>query len=239
MRNMVQQTADPPTLLRRESLTEQAAQAIREAILRGDYQLGQKLTEAELSQRFHASNSVIREALHRLIGEGLVTARPYCGCSVFDVPAERVSELMVLRASLESFAAYLAAERATPAVCDEIRAAASAMVAQPPHSYSEWVEKELAFHRTIWRAAGNEWFERQLAQVTLPMFVLRIVQMAKTDDPDRLWGRKSSWKDMKGAGGHQALAREIVSGDPIRARKAMILHILPNANELRQDVLGV
>ncbi|MCX6620060.1 MAG: GntR family transcriptional regulator, partial [Acidobacteria bacterium] len=118
---------DEPGLLRRESLTDQTARAIREAILNRTYALGQKLRESELAARFGASSSVIREALHLLQGEGLVTTRPYCGRSVFSVQPEEAKELVIVRASLESHAAYLAAKKVTPAAAERIVTAADRM----------------------------------------------------------------------------------------------------------------
>src|SRR5215813_7997214 len=114
----------PSTHVVRASLTEQTTRAIREAILDGTYALGQKLREGELASRFGVSSSVIREALHMLQGEGIIVTKPYCGRSVFQLRPEEISELVVMRAFLESYAAYLAAQKIAPAAAEAIRRAA-------------------------------------------------------------------------------------------------------------------
>src|SRR5579871_1677159 len=114
----------PPALVRRESLTEQTVRSLRDAILDGTYSLGQKLPEGELVARFGVSSSVIREALHVLQGEGIIVTNPYRGRSVFSLRPEEGAELLTMRASLESYAAYLAARKMTPAIADAILTAA-------------------------------------------------------------------------------------------------------------------
>src|SRR5258708_3581415 len=157
-----------PSHVRRESLTDQTARAMREAILDGTYALGQKLRESELVIRFGVSSSVIREALHMLQGEGIIVTRPYCGRSVIDVAPEQASELIMVRASLESYAAYLAASKMTPAMGEMILSAARKFISDRPEGYGDWVDRELGFHRAVWEASQNEWLIRQLNQFSIP-----------------------------------------------------------------------
>ncbi len=124
---------------------------------------------------------MIREALHVLQGEGIVVAKPYCARTVFDLAPDQVSELVVMRASLESCAAYLAAQKMTKKWASAILSAASRFIDEPPESYSDWVDRELTFHRTVWEASGNEWLVKQLLQCSLPTFAARIVGRGDTD----------------------------------------------------------
>ena len=66
-------------------MTDRVADIIRAAVVSGEYEPGQKLREVELSRSLGVSNSVIREAFHILQGEGVVTADPYRGRSVFSL----------------------------------------------------------------------------------------------------------------------------------------------------------
>ena len=226
--------------LKRDSLTEQTARGIREAILSGDYALGQKIRESEVAARFQVSSSVIREALHTLQGEGIIVTKPYCGRSVFKLGPEEVAELVTVRASLESYAAYLAAQKMNPQSGKRILAGAEHMLSRRPANYHEWVVRELEFHRAVWDGSGNELLIRQLGQLLLPMFTLRILQMARKDvDVQSFWKKCVSWETATAIRGHQALARAIVAGDAARARSMMIRHILPEADATRKAVLGL
>lgn len=227
--------------VRRESLTDQTAQAIREAILDGTYALGQKLRENELVTRFGVSSSVIREALHILQGEGIIVTRPYCGRSVIDVAPEQASELVMVRASLESYAAYLAASKITPTASDTILKAARKFLSNKPKGYGDWVDRELGFHRAVWDASQNEWLIRQLNQFSIPIFALRMLWANKKPGWDvRILWEQSQLRETDGnPRGHQALARAIADGDPIAARRMMLLHIFPEPDQVQRDLFSL
>jgi len=229
------------THVRRESLTDQTAKAIREAVLDGTYALGQKLPEGELVSRFGVSSSVIREALHVLQGEGIVVTRPYCGRSVFNVDPQQVSELTMIRASLECYAAYLAATKMAPAMGETILSAAKRFISGRLTGYTDWVDRELSFHRAVWDAGQNEWLVRQLNQFSLPIFALRMLGTNKKPDWDvrNLWEQSQIRETDDNPQGHQALAHAIVSGNPIEARRMMLLHIFPEPDPIQRDLFSL
>lgn len=228
---------NPNLLIRRESLTEQSIRAIREAILGGTYVMGQKLRESELVARFAVSSSVIRGALHVLQGQGIIVTKPYCGRSVFTLTPDESNELIVMRTSLESYAAYLAAQKITPYLASELMAAATRFITKAPVSYSDWVDLELGFHGTIWKASQNDWLRRQLNQLAFPTFALRILER-KYQDVQRLWQECQLRETEDNAQGHQVLARAIAQGDAARSRSLMLLHVMPEVDEMDASCLG-
>ncbi|MEO7650347.1 MAG: GntR family transcriptional regulator, partial [Bryobacteraceae bacterium] len=200
--------------LRKESLTEKVAIGIRRAILTGRFQLGQKLREADLAREYGVSHSVIREALHMLQGEGMVVTKPYCGRSVLRLSVEEAQELTVMRASLECYAAFLAARKLTPESADRIEQAAIRMKSEQPRDYAQWVALEMSFHRTIWEASGNELLVRQLSQVAIPTYALGTLQLFPLDFDPLDFGRTTSqWEQTNSFRGHQPLAAAIRSKD--------------------------
>ena len=227
-------------LVRRESLTDQTVRGIRDAILDGTYTLGQKLRESELLARFGVSSSVIREALHVLQGEGVIITRPYCGRSVFDIRPEECAELVIMRASFESYAAYLAAAKITPVNGDRILAAASRFVSNPPSAYGEWVDREIGFHRAVWEASQNQWLMRQLDQFTLPLFTVRMLDKGPQDSRlGKLWENHQVREAPDNPDGHQLLARTIAAGDADGARRIMLRHIVGEADPAQREILNL
>jgi DNA-binding GntR family transcriptional regulator len=224
-------------LVQRMSMTDQTVRALRNAILDGTYSLGQKLREGELVARFGVSSSVIREALHVLQGEGIVVTRPYCGRSVFTLQPREYQELLTMRASLESYAAYLAAQKMTAEMSEKVLYAAQQFTTRPPKTYSDWVEREMAFHQIVWEASGNEWLQRQLKQFSVPIFVVRL-----PGAHSRQFNAHTAWKEWRiretadNPHGHQALARAIVSADARAAQQLMIHHILPDPDGSQKDM---
>jgi DNA-binding GntR family transcriptional regulator len=95
-----------------ESVQEQAANRLRQAILNRDLLIGERLIEADLAERLGVSRGPIREALQRLSAEGLVDHIPRVGRFVHMPTVREVQEVQELRAELESLAARKLADRA-------------------------------------------------------------------------------------------------------------------------------
>lgn len=93
----------------KQSLAEAAYREIRDALLYGALEPGQRLSEPELALRFNTSRSPIREALFRLEHEGFVERLPSGRVRVASLDVGYLEQLYVVRANLEGLAAQLAA----------------------------------------------------------------------------------------------------------------------------------
>ena len=87
--------------------------AMREAILVGELNPGQRLVESELSQRFGASRGTVREALVLLENEGLAAREANRGAWVRPVSKEEAIEITEVRSVIEGLCAARAATAAT------------------------------------------------------------------------------------------------------------------------------
>ncbi|MCB1512528.1 MAG: GntR family transcriptional regulator, partial [Hyphomicrobiaceae bacterium] len=76
----------------RRPLSAQLSATLRQMILAGDLEPGERLQEADLSARFGVSRTPLREALKVLAAEGLVTLLPNRGASVTALTPEEVAE---------------------------------------------------------------------------------------------------------------------------------------------------
>jgi DNA-binding GntR family transcriptional regulator len=92
-------------LVENETLGEKAYFAIRNAIVSGVLQPGERITERDIAERLHVSTTPIREALRRLEQEGLVVRIPNRGVLVSDMPSVSVAELLLLQGALRGIAA--------------------------------------------------------------------------------------------------------------------------------------
>ena len=84
------------------SKTDDVLRRLRADILNGRLAPGSKLPFVELRVRYECSTGVIREALPRLVGEGLVTSEPQLGFRVVAVSVEDLSQLTESRVIIES-----------------------------------------------------------------------------------------------------------------------------------------
>jgi DNA-binding GntR family transcriptional regulator len=85
-----------------------------QAITSGEFQPGQKLSEAQLARQLGISRGPLREALGRLDGR-LVMRTPRIGVRVTNFSYEDLEQLFLVREALEGMAARLAAERMSAA----------------------------------------------------------------------------------------------------------------------------
>jgi DNA-binding GntR family transcriptional regulator len=95
------------------SPTAQVRDALRAAIFGGEYLPGERLVEAQLSERFGASRFTVRAALQDLAGEGVVEVRRNRGAHVRKVSLAEAIEITEVRMVLEGLVAARAAERVT------------------------------------------------------------------------------------------------------------------------------
>jgi DNA-binding GntR family transcriptional regulator len=84
---------------------------LRDAIVRGAFQPGERLRHESLARRFDVSTMPVREALAALEIEGVVTNVPNCGASVTRYRADELREIYEIRANLEKTATLKAAPR--------------------------------------------------------------------------------------------------------------------------------
>src|SRR4030095_480344 len=84
---------------------------LREMILRGDFQPGERLSELSLVARLSISRTPIRLALERLAHEGLLEPSASGGFIARAFTIEEVWDAIEVRGVLEGTAARLAAER--------------------------------------------------------------------------------------------------------------------------------
>lgn len=146
--------------LQLQSTPELIADRIRAGILDGTFPPHHQLAEVELARQLQVSRGPVREAMQRLIQEGLLRSERNRGVFVVELDDEDARDVYVARAAVEKAAAILVARRGAPddlaavdAVLDRLRRAASS-------SWSEVVEIDLEFHATIVDRAGSDRLQR-------------------------------------------------------------------------------
>ncbi|MEJ2057638.1 MAG: GntR family transcriptional regulator [Desulfofustis sp.] len=81
---------------------------LRQGIIKGTLKPGQKLVMAALAKKFKTSETPIREAIRRLESDGYVIFTPHSGAVVTEINQQKLSEIYVIRISLEALATRLA-----------------------------------------------------------------------------------------------------------------------------------
>lgn len=93
----------------KQTIEEQVYEQLKNVILSGAFKSGQRLTERELCTQLQVSRTPIRDAIKRLVTEGLLDNEAYKGIIIPRLTVEEVADLIEVRESLEGLAAKKAA----------------------------------------------------------------------------------------------------------------------------------
>jgi DNA-binding GntR family transcriptional regulator len=153
---------------------ERAYAGIREAILAGRLAPGAHLREEALAALTGTSRTPVREALRRLVAEGLATADKRHRY-VTDFSREAIVIIFDVRARLESYAAQIAASKIGAEEIARLRnliAAIDRVQAEwAPDGDRRFAELNAEFHRTILEAARSP----QLLSLAAPALAVPLV----------------------------------------------------------------
>jgi DNA-binding GntR family transcriptional regulator len=138
------------------SLSDIATDSIRNAIIRGDFKMGESVTEAALSEALKISKTPVREALSKLESEGLVLSEKNKGYRIFSLTRDEYVELSELRFALEAQALRYGFTRNYSLLIKELK-----VLVEKMEGYLEASDREIYqtldndFHHVFFRACGN------------------------------------------------------------------------------------
>lgn len=193
-------------------LRDQVLAALRKGIVNGDYSPGERLTEDRLAEDFGVSRNPVREALRVVEAEGFVTIVPRRGAFVAVPDASMISDMFAARERLETLAAKLAAERATPADIAALRGLLdAARDATDRAEFSDVAELNSELHLLVVSIGGNKW----LSSIATGLY-LQVHWIFRLGAVDRA---PHSWVE------HIRLVDAIEAGDGDKAEEAAKAHV--------------
>lgn len=206
--------------------SERVYTALRDAVLHGEYAPHAPLRTQELARTYGVSLAVVREALLRLVGEGLAERLQNRGFVVPAASAERWQQVAEARAVVEPAALRLAIERGDLEWEARVRATSHRLAGTPPYdggtSYSDaWSEAHRTFHRTLLEGCGNT---------------------ALLEAADRLWSASElarRWSSARAPqrdadAEHGALEEAVLDRDAARAAQVLVRHVGLTASALTE-----
>jgi len=195
------------------SLSDKVEDIVREQIISGARQPGERLNEAEIAAELAVSRGPIREAMQRLARDGLVRMESHRGAFVRTLDAGEVRALFEVRCSLECAAAALAAERARRdeiiALRELIASSRGAVESDLEPHYPE----RLDLHAHIVGCSRNAALTRYLRLVNLELKLVRARSGFQADRAPQALEE------------HVRVVEAIAARDPDAARAAMTVHM--------------
>jgi len=194
--------------------SERAYQTLREDIIEWRLEPGTVLGEVEQSERLGVSRTPLREALARLVADGLVAAQGGRGLVVTSVSVHDIAQLFELRQALEQALARGAAAGRDPDVFDalaaEFRDAGALLHGTDSAEYYELVAR---FDSAMDAAAANPYLVNSLRILRPHLVRLRRIS---ADNPERL---EASARE------HLVIVEAVAAGDGELAASATHVHL--------------
>lgn len=140
------------------------ADRIRGGITDGTFAPGTQLGEANLAQRLQVSRGPVREALQRLIQEGLLYNEPNRGVFVTALGAGDVEDIYLARGAVERAAVSVLVKRGDEKVFAQLERLLDRMdSAARRDRWGAVADLDLQFHETMVRASGSRRLERMFS----------------------------------------------------------------------------
>ena len=196
--------------------SDRAYRALREEILDGELPSGSVLGEVELAARLGVSRTPVREALSRLMADGLVTGGSGRGLEVAEFSTEHIAELYELREALEEHAAKIAAQKRDPAVFAALKERfehAGELLERGVTGIHQYYDVIADFDDAIDATIDNVYLVNALRNVRTHS--ARVRRLAASD-PGRL---------RQAASEHLLICEAIIAGDSALARHATSVHL--------------
>jgi DNA-binding GntR family transcriptional regulator len=211
--------------MKNESQALKAYEDIRRKILTSQMPPGTRLKEDFWAKKLEVSRIAIREALTRLLGEGLVTLGKKGGFFIGTMTAADIHEIRELREILELGALRLAIAKMTRShvealekICDDF----SSMVSKG--YFSGACEADIKFHETLVEFSGNEKLIRTYRHSHIPLFHQKLTKTHQSLNDYDLTDRE-----------HRMILKCLKEKNLVLAEKAMIQHFARGESALLED----
>jgi len=203
------------------TLAQDVTETLRDWILHGQIQPGERLEEIPLAEKLGVSRTPVRAALATLANDGLVDHQPKRGYLVRGFDMEAIAAAYDVRAVLEGLACRNAATRGLTDVqsqrLQDALAEGDRILARGelrPEDHAPYQQMNVTIHDTLLQASGNPWVNRFAEQAqNIPFASDRIIL----------------WDDhpiiLRSHGDHHRIIEAVIARDAVRAEQLMREHV--------------
>lgn len=207
-----------------KTLAERALRLLRDDILAARLAPGTRLRMGELQSHYGLGISPLREALLRLVSEGLVVMEGQRGFAVASVSLAELEDLTRARIRLESAILAEAVEHGDAeweagmlAAFHRLSRTPLPQDTQDAEATALWEERHRAFHHALVAGCGSPWLLRLHNQLTEHSERYRRVRLFHSVAPSQMVRNVNEE--------HQALMQALLDRDAVRAAKLMKEHL--------------
>ena len=155
---------------------------LRQAILKGELEPGERLMEIQLAERLGVSRTPIREAIRKLELEGLVLMIPRKGAEVAKISESNLRDVLEVRRSLEELAIDLACQRITAEELESLnKAEVDFKAAIGNGDAMQIAQTDEQFHEIIYNSTKNQKLVQILNNLREQMYRYRLEYIKDAD----------------------------------------------------------
>ena len=157
------------------SQLDKAIMGLRSMVMAGEFTQGQRLPEVAISERLGLSRTPLRQAMDRLVNEGLLERVETGGCRMATFTIQDIADAIDLRGVVEGAAARMAAERgADPDLIaranDALAQIDLALMAKAGIDFDLYIQQNALFHTLLAQLSGSPLLIREVARVAMLPF---------------------------------------------------------------------
>lgn len=187
---------------------------LRQAILTGELKPGERLMEIHLANKLGVSRTPIREAIHKLELEGLVTMIPRRGAEVSQITEKNMQDVLEVRRALDALCAELACDRITDGELENLKKACDTFeTAVHTQDTKQIAQADVALHDIIVCATGNQRLIQLVNNLSEQMYRYRFEYIKDASQHETLIAE------------HRIIYQSIVAKDKATAAAAARTHI--------------
>lgn len=202
------------------------ADRLRAEILEGAFPADAQLSEMELARQLRVSRGPIREAMQRLIQEGLLRAERNRGVFVVELDHDDARDVYLARGAVERTAAAIVAQQASPEALASLQQVVDRLAESLDGDWTDVITEDLAFHQTLVESAGSPRLSRMFRTLVAETR-LCLIRLEPFYD-----GRSEVVAE------HQAILDAIRSGDLPTVDRLISLHMDSSAARLSVPKTG-
>jgi DNA-binding GntR family transcriptional regulator len=207
-------------------LADWVTASLREAILNGYFESGEKLDQDRIAEELEVSRTPVREAMRRLESEGFVEVRPHYGAFIAKVSRQDIREVYEIRRVLEAEVVRQVTPLMPESVLDELERSLTETEAQfDAGDSAKHFERDVYFHDTIANFVENKLLKEVLDGLTNRISIVR--RFAQLRPGPHL---AESFKE------HRAILKAVRQRDPEQAAELMRVHLERSSLRLQELV---
>ena len=188
---------------------------LREAILQGKLEPGERLMEIALANQLGVSRTPIREAIRKLEIEGLVINAPRRGAVFAEITLKDLRDVLEVRRNLENLAVKLACEKANEQDIRELKELHRSFISTLKNEdLTEVAQADVKFHDKIYEITDNKRLIQILSNLREQMYRYRF-EYIKDEIHRRVLVDE-----------HAMIIEGIENKDVDKAKKYMEIHII-------------